>query len=467
MNLQPTFTGYVGNTHDALILFQATISGRLPAVARRPHDRERSDLVRSGAIFVFNEQTSGIKRWTDGIAWSPSRILGNFLVYRQLEKPFTPGEKKQTNKRSRRKQGRSSPYSNNGNTSTDEDSKYGPSSGSATGLPIQIDLPNQTVEVDHTPIERSLVGSLVDSYGFKKDGLIKKTMSITVGGQPHHLVSYYKPEDVLAGMFEQPSNTAYLKDMPISDELTQRQNFRVPLDPLPNPAPATTAAPGQQALQVPYMQQSQQQQAPYPDLGYDVDVQTFDGALDQRVRTSPGMSSYYRTNTSTPATNGYMGSYRPFGSATPTAATAATTSADYYPVAATSLPPPAYGATRTQASGGQASSAAGYSPSLPPLAHQQPQSYNYGTYATHDYHVDPAVGAGVPAQSDPRRLPESYGGQAGQQHHPPPPQQHHPQQQAGAVPPQPSQNGQAHGQGHASPANYGYGQYSGFGNNPW
>ena len=37
-------------------------------------------MVQSGAVFVFDEHESGIKRWTDGLVWSPSRILGNFLV---------------------------------------------------------------------------------------------------------------------------------------------------------------------------------------------------------------------------------------------------------------------------------------------------------------------------------------------------------------------------------------------------
>lgn len=93
MNFQTTYNGYVETTHDALLIFQAALSGDLPIVSRRPHDRERNELVVSGSVFVFNEQSSGIKRWTDGIAWSPSRILGNFLVYRQLESPLLPAKK--------------------------------------------------------------------------------------------------------------------------------------------------------------------------------------------------------------------------------------------------------------------------------------------------------------------------------------------------------------------------------------
>lgn len=37
-------------------------------------------MIRSGAVFVFSVEESGIKRWTEGLAWSQSRISGNFLV---------------------------------------------------------------------------------------------------------------------------------------------------------------------------------------------------------------------------------------------------------------------------------------------------------------------------------------------------------------------------------------------------
>lgn len=47
---------------------------------RRLNDAERRSMVKSGAVFIFATEESGIKRWTEGLAWSPSRIDGNFLV---------------------------------------------------------------------------------------------------------------------------------------------------------------------------------------------------------------------------------------------------------------------------------------------------------------------------------------------------------------------------------------------------
>merc|ERR1712093_120492 len=43
-------------------------------------------MIMSGTVFAFDENATGIKRWTDGALWSPSRIIGNYLVYRELDK---------------------------------------------------------------------------------------------------------------------------------------------------------------------------------------------------------------------------------------------------------------------------------------------------------------------------------------------------------------------------------------------
>ncbi|KAF9774698.1 hypothetical protein IL306_007267 [Fusarium sp. DS 682] len=185
MPLQPTFVGFIGDTVDALIIFEACLSGKLAHVPRRPHDRERTDLIKSGNIFVYEEHASGIKRWTDSISWSPSRILGNYLLYRELEKPFPPGEKK----RARGRNGKT-PQQSGGITR----SRPRNTVPYQTGLEHGMEYP-APVEDD----DRALVGSLVDSYDFKEKGLVKKTISITFNGVPHHLVSYYTVEDVKSG----------------------------------------------------------------------------------------------------------------------------------------------------------------------------------------------------------------------------------------------------------------------------
>ncbi|KAG9502421.1 multidrug transporter [Fusarium musae] len=214
--LRPTYHGYVRDTTDALIIFEACLAGQLLHVPRRPHDRERQNVIKSGSIFVYEEHASGIKRWTDSITWSPSRIMGNYLVYRQLEKPFAPGEKK----RAKGKGGKSTTQS--GGISKPRQ---------RNALPFQQGLEHGN-EYPSVPSDedRQLVGSLVDSYDFKEQGLVKKTISITYNGVPHHLISYYTVEDVKAGLLTSPADDQGLRGVVPRAELTNGQNFRAPIE---------------------------------------------------------------------------------------------------------------------------------------------------------------------------------------------------------------------------------------------
>lgn len=166
-------------------------------------------------MFIYEENASGIKRWTDGVTWSPSRILGNFLVYRELDKPFPPGEKKRAMKKQNRRPSRpGEPYARNER----------PSEGFS---PTQ---PGYNGERQASDLERQLIGSLIDSYGFKADGLVKKTMSVTVQGVTHHLVSYYNVNDVVNNVLRTPSQTENLQYIRPRPELTSKQSFRSPIE---------------------------------------------------------------------------------------------------------------------------------------------------------------------------------------------------------------------------------------------
>lgn len=149
----------------------------------------------------------GIKRWTDGLVWSPSRILGNFLIYRELDKRAT-GKRGSLSGDASRQRSYSVDHSNTASAIA-----------AATG--------GASASVDRNR-ERQLVGSLSDSYKFRKDGLIKKTMSIVVNGVSQHLVSYYNPQDVLENRLRTPSSVPELAGLEISPELLARQNFRIP-----------------------------------------------------------------------------------------------------------------------------------------------------------------------------------------------------------------------------------------------
>lgn len=189
--LDVTWHGFIRSTEDALILIEAVLRGELNHVSRRPHDRERERLIRSGSVFIYSEASSGIRRWTDGIHWSPSRILGNFLLYRELGAPFAPGEKKRALKNRKP----SHPYA---------------------GAP---QVP---------PEDREFIGSLVDSYAFKQKGLIKKTISVDYHGIAHHIVSYYTLADAKAHHLPTPSGLPEFRDYKIRPGITIPSQSRNP-----------------------------------------------------------------------------------------------------------------------------------------------------------------------------------------------------------------------------------------------
>lgn len=223
--LSPTWRGYVADTREALILFEAVLQRYLGPVVRRPHDRERASLIRSGSIFIYEEGASGIKRWTDGVPWSPSRILNNFLIYRELVKPFPPGEKKRANKKTKKECRPGEPYPRN-SSSEDIHSTGNTGQTSPTDVRSESGLSGTDKEA-----ERSLIGSLTDSYSFKEDGLVKKTMSVTIDNRHLHLVSYYNPQDVRSGnLLQRPSEDPGLGQLRPRPDLLHRQNFRAPLD---------------------------------------------------------------------------------------------------------------------------------------------------------------------------------------------------------------------------------------------
>lgn len=150
-----------------------------------------------------------MKRWTDGLVWSPSRILGNFLIYRELD-------------------GRESLYQQNRAPFAYDASHY-PSPydhGAAQHDSVQPLVGELSNEERNR--ERNLIGSLTDTYKFRKGGLVKKTISIHLNGSIQHMISYYTRSDVLEGRLATPSSVSDLFDLQISPDLLLKQSFRVP-----------------------------------------------------------------------------------------------------------------------------------------------------------------------------------------------------------------------------------------------
>ncbi|KAF8642069.1 hypothetical protein AX16_009685 [Volvariella volvacea WC 439] len=207
---EPPWSGWIETTGDALLILEAARRGLIPRVTRRLVDSERK-MITSGSVFVFDEDESGIKRWTDGFFWSPSRILGNFLLYRETDKRGAGG---------RGARGDSNPTDVNDQSqySVDGSKQESHSLSRPKGEPSSLDKHK----------ERSLYGSLTNSYKFKPDGLMKKTFSLTIRGASQHLISYYKIEDVESGRLRSPSSLPELASLDISPEYLDKTHFRNP-----------------------------------------------------------------------------------------------------------------------------------------------------------------------------------------------------------------------------------------------
>jgi hypothetical protein len=171
-----TYIGHIKTPQDALIVFEACRKNRLVRVQRRLSSKERVQ-IRSGSVFAWDEREAGMRRWTDGRTWSPSRVLGSFLTYRELD----------TKRRPRR-----------------------PSSH------------------HHSPINNNNNSKASAACSYKSDGLIKQSFSIcTANNQKLHLISYYSKSDVLAGRLKQPTHDPLMSQINIPKGLYPELN---PLD---------------------------------------------------------------------------------------------------------------------------------------------------------------------------------------------------------------------------------------------
>ncbi|KIO22283.1 hypothetical protein M407DRAFT_79382 [Tulasnella calospora MUT 4182] len=209
---EPPWVGFLETTEDALLILEAARRRLVPRVTRRLADRERK-LINSGSVFVFEEEESGIKRWADGLLWSPSRILGNFLLYRETNKrnPYgTPA--------TRPEDPTPAPYPS-GALSRPRDDLTAATGGHSTAGSSRLDRAR----------ERPFLGSLTNSQMFKEGGMMKKTFSLTLPNttQTHHVVSYYTEADVEAGRLRTPSSLPDFAALEISPELLDKTHFRV------------------------------------------------------------------------------------------------------------------------------------------------------------------------------------------------------------------------------------------------
>lgn len=228
---KPTWNGFLDTTKDAMTIVEAALQGRLSHISRRPHDKERAEMLTSGTVIVYEENASGIKRWTDAVHWSPSRVMNNCLIYRQLIRALKPEEKKSAlnptcGGKRKRKESASPSITNTGeNLNHAEDEYENPSydgtlADEAASTTESLEKVYANFAQSITPDQqRRFCGSLIDSYEFKEGGLMKKTISVKYQGTHHHVISYYSLEDVVNGKLKRPFEDPKLSDIQPRPEL--------------------------------------------------------------------------------------------------------------------------------------------------------------------------------------------------------------------------------------------------------
>lgn len=324
--LAESYYGYVETVEDAVMIVEACRFGRLMRVKRRLLEKERQG-IRSGSVFVFVERESGIRRWTDGKVWSPSRICGEFLIYRELESrqanpnagPATTGRKpnpataaatashvnwtEQVAKILAAKSRLASEENGEDEPSIQEDplepEKKRPtiqvsaaavdSAVASIRLALAAASHNQANDTNgSSPAPQSTAGTSTSSTNtsgsgsggksmiFKRDGLIKKTISLTVSDETYHLICYFKDSNLGSELLHlTPSRMAAFKNLdlcrnPVSYPIMMLQPGHGMNSGTTNPIPPQQLQHQQQLhqqLHQQQLQQQQQQQMGYPGAG--------------------------------------------------------------------------------------------------------------------------------------------------------------------------------------------------------
>ncbi|PVH78100.1 hypothetical protein DL98DRAFT_353210, partial [Cadophora sp. DSE1049] len=142
-----SYRGHVRTRQDAILLFEACQLDVLPKILCRLSRKERKVVISPGAVFVWDEAEAGIQRWTDGRLWGSITLSEGFIVRREMER------------KARR------PSIVQESTVMGEDGE-----ASRRGSDGDVQMEEGTA----------------DDYHYKKNGLIRRSMTITSNGRQLH-----------------------------------------------------------------------------------------------------------------------------------------------------------------------------------------------------------------------------------------------------------------------------------------
>ncbi|KAF8473792.1 Gti1/Pac2 family-domain-containing protein [Gautieria morchelliformis] len=198
-----SFYGLIKDHHDALLLITAARLGLIPRFRRRLNMPEQDTLIYSGAVFLWTEEESCMKRWTDGYPWSPSRIHHEFLLYREMAERGCARSRTSSRLAT--------------NDASDENVRPHDSRHRRTIRLLAGSLFNAD-ELENL-VRMSISGESRINDVFKRGGLMKKTFSLSLPGETWHVISYYTLEDALASRLPIPKESLCFKGLTISKDV--------------------------------------------------------------------------------------------------------------------------------------------------------------------------------------------------------------------------------------------------------
>ncbi|KAJ1992774.1 Global transcription regulator sge1 [Coemansia spiralis] len=203
-----TVTGLkICSTRDALSIFEACRQGILPRLSRRLKEFEKQQIS-DGTVIVFDEKEAKMKRWTDGRLWTPSRILGNFLLYHELDKKLPPN-----------KQGIDEIAQLSANIG------QGASGTSLSGtIPSSLFCSNKGVGIvkQHGLMKRTISLSVPDN----EDDFLQQSEWRPPRVHQQHLISYFRAETEV--QLPRPEDMEELQGLRLPLPILQIQKFRRP-----------------------------------------------------------------------------------------------------------------------------------------------------------------------------------------------------------------------------------------------
>ena len=182
MSAMATYRGHVRTRQDAILLFEACQLDVLPKILRRLSRKERKNVISPGAVFVWDEVEAGIQRWTDGRLWGSITLSEEFIVRREMER------------KARR---------------------------------LSLVQESTAMDVDGEASRRGSDGDVqmeegtTDDYHYKKNGLIRRSMTITSNGRQLHLVTYDNPTCGFTPELPSPTTDSLLKHL-IEEKIATR-----------------------------------------------------------------------------------------------------------------------------------------------------------------------------------------------------------------------------------------------------